>query len=242
MRVRSILAAGLMLVVFAGCAVGATEDDGFSPIGDATPGDAPPKDSGAKSDTGTTPGDSGTSPTDTGAVADSHVGPTDSGTGPVDTGTSPPDTGAPACTTATTTDCEGAAQDLGSISGDSGKPTVTATGSDGGFVRVRVTEDDSSLLSSVDLSARIDLMTPGGEDFDLYVYRGPLKADGGGVECATVHASSAKAGDDSVKESWNDNRPIGGSDDTRVLSIEVRPKSLTCDPALSWTLLVSGHV
>jgi hypothetical protein len=241
MRVRSTLAAGVILFVLGGCAVGDDEEGGATPIDDATPSDAAVHDSVAK-DTGTAPADTGTAPLDSGSATDSHVGPADSGGGPVDTGAPPVDTGVLACVTATAADCSGAAQDLGSISGDTGKPTVTASGSDGGFVRVRITEDDSSLLSSVDLSARIDLMTPGGEDFDLYVYRGPLKADGGGVECTTVHASSTKAGDDSVKESWSDNRPIGGSDDARVLSIEVRPKSLSCDPALRWTLLVSGHV
>jgi hypothetical protein len=127
------------------------------------------------------------------------------------------------------------------VSGDTGSGSSTASGSNGEFLRIYVTEDDSSIFTTVDLSARITLTSPPGENFDLYVYEGPLAGDGGGVECTTVAGSSTTSGVDVVNLKWPDEHPIGGHDDSRNLSIEVRPVSTTCDPSAKWTLKVEGH-
>jgi hypothetical protein len=127
-----------------------------------------------------------------------------------------------------------------SISGDKGG-TATSSGTDSKFLRIRVSEDDSSLLSSKDLKARITLTSTGG-NFDLYVYRGNTVGDGGGVECTTVTSSSTEAAGspDVVALTWNDNRPVGGHDDTRLLTIEVRAADSSCAGA-SWSLTVEGN-
>ena len=131
---------------------------------------------------------------------------------------------------------------MGSVSGDTGAGVKTATGSNGQWLKIDVTENDSSLFSSVDLKVRITLDSPAGENFDLYVYMGKTKADGGGIECTTVAGSSTLAtGQDVVSLGWPDKRPIGGSDDSRTLSIEVRPAGEPCDASATWTLTVLGH-
>lgn len=230
-----------------GCAVGGEDiEDGLTSKKDgggdgshdtAGGSDTGGPDGGTGKDTGATP-DTGS--TDTGATPDTgsgDTGSTDTGSG--DTGTV--DTGTP-CTTLGATECKSSAEVLAAISGDTGSGTAVKSGSDGAFFRVTITEDDSSLLSSKDLKVRISLASPPGANFDLYVYKGKAKGDGGAVECATVAKSSTlTGGTDVVSLTWNDNRPIGGFDDSTPLSIEVRPTGTKCDPADTWTLTVEGN-
>jgi hypothetical protein len=221
-----------------GCAVGAEDDlDGLK-TGRKDGGtlDSDEEDTSAEEDSGSSKPDTGSSSSDTGSST------TDTGSPSSDTGSSTTDTGpiGTPCTTLTSADCASSITDLGSVSGDKGSGTKTASGSDSKFLRVRVTEDDSSLLSSVDLRVRVTL-SPSKGNFDLYLYEGTASGDGGGVECTTVKASSTNAtGDDAVSLKWGDNRPIGGFDDSRVISIEVRATDTVCADA-SWSLLVEGN-
>jgi hypothetical protein len=128
---------------------------------------------------------------------------------------------------------------MSGVSGDTGG-SAFASGTDSKFLRIRVSEDDSSLFSGKDLRARITL-TSTGKNFDLYVYMGKTVGDGGGFECTTVKSSSTESlgTPDVVALTWADNRPVGGHDDTRFLSIEVRAVDSSCDGA-SWSLTVEG--
>jgi len=216
-----------------GCATGDTTGDP----------DLPYKDGGADTkgkDTGGTSPD--TRPEEDTSTPDPDTGSPDTGTEPTDTAVPPDTVGGPACTTLTAADCLSSATSLGSISGDTGSPSKTLSGSDSQWARITITEDDSSLLSSKDLKVTVTLDSPSPENFDLFVYEGKAKGDGGGIECSSVSGSSTSVTTfDSVSLSWKDNRPIGGFDDTKTLSIEVRAISLTCDPSLSWSLKVEGN-
>ena len=199
------------------------------------------EDTGTTEEDSSTAMDTGSSSTDTGsATEDTGSSSTDTGSSTTDTGTPTGDTGGTACKTLSYTDCT-AATSLGSVSGDTGSGVKTATGNNSQFLQVTVTEDDSSLLSSKDPKVRITLTSTGG-NFDLYTYLGPSKGDGGGIECSTIKASSTNpaSSDDLVALTWNDNRPIGGHDDTRVVSIEVRATMPSCEGA-SWSLKVEGN-
>lgn len=230
-----------ILLCIAGCAVAAEDVDGVAP-GRKVRGDAAQQDD----DTGATDEDTGSPPdsavgTDSESLADTVSSGGDTGSSGSDTGSSGSDSGSggTTCSMLTSTDCT-SATNLGSMSGDGGSGVKTATGTDSKFLRVTLSEDDSSLFSSKDLRARITLTSTGG-NFDLFVYMGATKGDGGGLECSTVKSSSTSAtGSDAVSLSWNDNRPVGGHDDTRVLTVEVRATMAKCDGA-SWDLRVEGN-
>lgn len=237
LRVAALLAS----VSLAGCAVATDDYDGIAP-GRRVDGGPSDTRSSEDEDTGrptTTETDTGTASEDTGSAPTSDAAP-DTGSAPVDTGTPASDSSSgSSCTTLTAADCA-AATSIGSVSGDTGSGTKTTSGTDSKFVRVTVTEDDSAVFSSKDPKARITLKSTGG-NFDLYVYLGPSKGDGGGFECSTLKASATEpAADDVVSIAWNDNRPIGGHDDTRVVTIEVRATMPSCAGA-SWTLTVAGN-
>jgi hypothetical protein len=221
-----------------GCAVASDELD--------------PTDGGKKKDTGYVLDDTGDEDTgggdeDSSSNADSAS--TDTGSSSTDSGDdgsssdtgSATDTSGTPCTSLSSSDCSSGATDLGSVSGDKNADVKTATGTDNQFLRVKVTEDDSSILSSKDLHVRVTLSSTDPANFDLYVYLGSTKADGGSIECTSVKDSSTVSGsDDVIEETWTDNHPIGGSDDTRYVTIEVRSATPTCSGA-SWSLTVEGN-
>ncbi|MEO7097429.1 MAG: hypothetical protein ABI175_29480 [Polyangiales bacterium] len=230
------------------CAVADTRlDDGVIVPGDGGGGDArvdgAGKDSGGVGTDTSTPGkDSSTPGVDTGGGGtDTGGGGTDTGGGGTDTSTGTDTGGGSKCTVADVSMCASSTT-MGSVSGDTGSGTKTATGSDGQWLQINVTEDDSGIFSSKDLKVKITLDSPAGENFDLYVYQGKDKGDGGGLECTTVAGSSTlSSGSDAVSLNWNDNHPVGGHDDTRTITIEVRPAGDPCDPSATWTLTVAGN-
>jgi hypothetical protein len=241
MRLRLPLVAAMFAILplgsSLGCAVASDELD--------------PSDGGKKKDTGYVLEDSGDDDTaddqDSASSADSSS--TDTGTSSTDGGddtatddtSSAGDTSGTPCTVLSSSDCSGGATNLGSVSGDKNADVKTATGTDNQFLRVKVTEDDSSILSSKDLHVRVTLSSTDPANFDLYVYLGSTIADGGSVECSSVKDSSTVSGsDDVIEETWKDNHPIGGSDDGRYVTIEVRSATPTCTGA-SWSLTVEGN-
>jgi hypothetical protein len=233
--------AAAMVAVFAlgsslGCAVASEELD---PVG---PGKK--KDTGTSTDeTGDDTGEEDSAVDDSAAVDSDSIdsgGTTDSGSTTDTGGTTEDATGTP-CTSLSSSDCSSGATNLGSVSGDTGSGVKTATGTDNQFLRVKVTEDDSSILSSKDLHVRVTLSSTDPANFDLYLYLGSTVADGGSVECTSVKDSSTVSGsDDVIEETWKDNHPIGGSDDGRWVTIEVRSATPTCTGA-SWSLTVAGN-
>jgi hypothetical protein len=219
-----LLIAALLSGSLASCAVADGDVDDVAPKGRVD-----------GSGTGDDDEDTGATPTiDSGSNAPDTL-PASTDTGSADDTSS----GTP-CTTLSSTDCISSAEVLTAISGDTGG-TGTTSGSDSKFIRIRVTENDSSVFSGKDLRARITL-TSTGANFDLYVYMGATIGDGGGAECTTVKSSSTEptGTPDVVALTWNDNRPIGGHDDARDLTIEVRAADASCAGA-SWSLTVEGN-
>jgi hypothetical protein len=128
-----------------------------------------------------------------------------------------------------TTSCAFAAS-LGSMSGDTGKAVVTKTGYLSTWLKIEVTEDDSSWLSAHDLSAQFALGSPVGSNYDVYVYDG----------CSTLlNQSTNLTGTDSVNASWVDQRPA--HDDAKTLYVYVKYQGGDCKASSPWSLQVRGN-
>lgn len=143
---------------------------------------------------------------------------------------------APASLCTSTASCA-AAMDIGSVSGDSGNPMVTASGYQSGWFRVRVTEDDSSPIGTP-MNVTVQLMSPPGTNYDLYLY---VNTGSDVVECNSISGSGMSTQQlDSVSLSWGEGTVANGSDDTRSVSIEVRPVSGPCTMSQPYQLTVLG--
>lgn len=204
-----------------------SETDG-SPLSDSEPTDSTSTDSGRND---SAPGDTGSGDTSGDTSGDVVIDDSSSDT-PIGDGSGPP------CTPTTKAMCSSSAAPISPVSGDTGKDVSTASGSDGEWLRVDVTENDSSIFGHA-VSVRFTLTSPPGENFDLFVYEGPTAASGGGFECSTVSGSSTTSGVDTVRVTWSDTL---ASDDSKTVSVEVRPASPVCDPSQKWTLKVEGDV
>jgi hypothetical protein len=122
-------------------------------------------------------------------------------------------------------------QFLGSVSGDTGAGILTTSGVGEKWLRVHVTEDDSTFFTSVYLAATITLNSiPAGQDYDLYVY---CLSCGG-----TLAGSSTNGGnqDEVVNVRRND---VIGTDDSFDVLIEVR--YFAGSSAGAWNLSVAGN-
>lgn len=148
------------------------------------------------------------------------------------------DAGPPTNTCPTTNTCA-AATNLGQVNGDSGQDVQTAQGTGSQWFTVRVNEDDHDIFG-VAQEIRVELQSPVGTNFDLYVYRA---AGSSGQECSAVTASSVSTGGfDTVSNSWGESSLSNGNDDSRTVTIEVRHVSGTCTTTAPWTLTVRGDV
>jgi hypothetical protein len=130
-------------------------------------------------------------------------------------------------------------REIGTVSGDTGSGTQSTQGTTSEWLRVRVSEDDSSPFAS-SMKLNVTLTSPAGTNFDLYVY-----ADYGNdaVECNTIKGQSTGVGNaDSVDIEWGETGTFAnGSDDDRTVTIEVRHVSGTCKANESWSLQVKGN-
>lgn len=133
--------------------------------------------------------------------------------------------------------CAGS-MDLGSVSGDSGNPSVTGAGYQSAWYKVRVTEDDSSPFAN-DLAILVQLTSPPGTNYDVYVY---VNSGSDVVECTSVAGSGTSTGTtDQARVSWGESGTFSnGNDDGRTVSIEVRPVSGPCSSASQYQLVVFG--
>jgi hypothetical protein len=130
-----------------------------------------------------------------------------------------------------------AAMDIGSVSGDTGNAMVTANGYQAAWFRVRVTEDDSS-VSGTPLRVTARLMSPAGTNYDLYLY---VNTGSDVVECSSISGSGMSTQQlDSVSLSWGEGTVANGADDSRSVSIEVRPVSGPCSMSQPYQLTVLG--
>ncbi|MGE5182490.1 MAG: hypothetical protein ACM31C_10530 [Acidobacteriota bacterium] len=139
------------------------------------------------------------------------------------------------CTSSAT--CQGA-KALGSISGDTGSGMVSANGFQSAWLRVRVTEDDSSVIGN-DLSVTATLTLPAGEQFDVLLY---VNSGSDVVECTTSSGTATKTGNtEQLRITWGEGSVANGSDDSRDVSVEIRPTSTACSPSSMWQLVVQGN-
>ncbi|HEX3761816.1 MAG TPA: hypothetical protein VHW23_24120 [Kofleriaceae bacterium] len=136
--------------------------------------------------------------------------------------------GTDACLTAIT---------LGTISGDTGNQTLTAKGSRAAWFRVRVTENDTD-LDGVAMHVLARLTPPAGADFDVRVYVNP---DTDILECTNTSGVATTSGNvKQVRASWGEDVVTDGEDDSRDVSIEVRPLSGSCSSTATWQLVIEG--
>ena len=83
------------------------------------------------------------------------------------------------------------------------------------------------------------LTSPSAVDFDVFVY---VNAGSDAVECSTTTGTVTSNGlVDTVKAEWGEGVIPNGSDDSRNVSIEVRPKSGQCMASYTWALEVEGN-
>jgi hypothetical protein len=139
------------------------------------------------------------------------------------------------CTSSAT--CAGA-MGLGTVSGDDVASSVTASGYQSAWYKVRVTEDDSSPFAN-DLSILAQLTSPPGTNYDVYVY---VNTGSDVVECTTPSASGTSTGTtDQARFTWGESGTFSnGNDDGRTVSIEVRPISGPCSQSAPYQLVVFG--
>jgi hypothetical protein len=198
---------------------------------------------GLDDDAGTGAGDDSGDPPEGDAGGDTATSTFDANPGPgfdaapVDAAPDPGDGSSAACTAPDT--CL-TADNLPSVSGDTSSASQSATGFTSKWLMVTFTEDDSSPIGQP-MNAHVTLTSPPGANFDLFLY---VNTGGSATDraCSTVSASSTNAtGVDNASFSWGEGTVANGSDDTRIVSIEVRFISGACAPGSKWTLSVSGN-
>lgn len=141
-------------------------------------------------------------------------------------------------TCAGTATCE-TAMVLGNVSGDSQNQKLTASGYQGAWYRVRVSEDSSS-IGGLSLRVAAKLTSPSAPMFDVLVY---VNTGSDVLECSTTTGSVSTTGNTKqVRAEWGEGTISNGSDDGRNVSIEIRPLMTTgCSPTATWQLEVEGN-
>jgi hypothetical protein len=132
--------------------------------------------------------------------------------------------------------CAGAF-DLGTISGDNGG-TLSHSASGSFFVKVRVTEDNHSVLGeSLEVVAALE--APAGADVDAYAYLDP---DADVSACGKTPFAKADVGgigqNEQMTLAWGDGLTGSNNDDSRTVVIEIAHKAGTCGP---WKLTLQGN-
>jgi len=141
-----------------------------------------------------------------------------------------------ACSTAVT--CQ-SAMSLGTVSGDSGAATLSADGYQAAWFRVRVTEDYSDVPGlALRVAAKLTMPAAGGFDTFVYVNQGSDT-----VECSsTLGTVTAMGNMKEVKAEWGEGFVPNAADDSRDVTIEVRPMTGTsCSPSQTWHLDLEGN-
>jgi hypothetical protein len=135
--------------------------------------------------------------------------------------------------------CVGAI-DLGTVSGDQGTTSKQHSGTGSTFLKVRVTEDNNSVLGqSLKLTAA--LTVPSTADYDLYAY---LNTTSDVSPCGMAAAKQSQSGtgqSEQVKLDWGEGSIANGSDDGRTVVLEVRYKSGACQASDTWSLTATGN-
>jgi hypothetical protein len=132
------------------------------------------------------------------------------------------------------------AMSLGTVDGDQNSDSKTTTGYESAWFNVRVNEGDSSVFAA-GMKLTVNLTSPPGENFDLYLY---VNTSTDVTECTSVSASSTNTGTtDQARLTWGESGTFSnGVDDSRTVSIEVRPVSGNCSASDQYTLVVYGNL
>src|SRR5262245_46760688 len=132
--------------------------------------------------------------------------------------------------------CQGA-MSLGSVSGDTGAMMQMASGYQSAWFQVRVTEDDHG-IAGAKLELTVRLTSPASADYDVFAY---VNTSSDIIECTTPSGTTSTNGaTDEVKLRWGEGTIPNGSNDSRTVSVEVRPLSSTCSAGAPWQLVVVG--
>lgn len=146
----------------------------------------------------------------------------------------PPSDVAQANTCASAMTCQGAMM-LGTVSGDTGAATLSADGYQSAWYRVRVTEDYSE---EVGLALRISAKLTG-TGFEAFVY---VNAASDTIECSTTLGTVMQNGNmRETRAEWGEGFIPNGADDSRNVTIEVRPTGTSCSMSAGWQLQVEGN-
>ena len=131
-----------------------------------------------------------------------------------------------------------AAMMLGTVSGDSANQKLTASGYRAAWFKVRVTEDNNG-APGLTLRVAAKVTSPTGMTFDPVVY---VNTGSDVVECTNPMGSPVVSGNTKqTKLEWGEGIIPNGSDDSRTVSIEVRPMGTGCSPSAMWQLEVEGN-
>jgi len=131
-----------------------------------------------------------------------------------------------------------AARDIGTVSGDTITPSLQTTGTCSEWVKLRATENDSSVLA-VPMKLRISVTSDA--NADLYVYLDPKNDT---LSCDLPYAASngVGAGESEITSvSWGESVVGNRSDDSRTVNILVLFPDATCDASTAWSLVVDGN-
>ena len=130
------------------------------------------------------------------------------------------------------------AQMLGAVSGDTGAATLSADGYQAAWYRVRVTEDYSEEIGlALRLSAKLTL--PAGGGFETFVY---VNTASDTVECNSTTGTVTTSGNmKEVRAEWGEGIIPNGADDSRNVTIEIRPTGTSCAASQSWHLQLDGN-
>jgi len=132
--------------------------------------------------------------------------------------------------------CDGA-EPLPAIAGDEDGAPVTRNGHTSKWFKIHVEEQDSGIFDA-DISYTVSLTSPPGAVYALHVYQA---AQDSPPNCnATVKNGTGNP--PSVHDSWDDDQPIGGENDSTWVIIEVAHVSgEACSSSDNWTLTVTGN-
>ncbi len=149
----------------------------------------------------------------------------------------PPMIDAPVSSCTSSATCQ-TAQDLGSVSGDTGSQMKSASGYQAAWYKVRVTEDDSGIVG-VKLSVTAQLTSPVGSNYDVYMY---VNSGTDVIECSSPSGTAQMSGNtDTLRIIWGEGSIPNGSDDSRTVSIEIRPVSGPCMQNAPSQLQITGN-
>ena len=127
---------------------------------------------------------------------------------------------------------------LAGIGGDEdGGGESSASGYQAAWYSIRLSETDSGPLADP-MSIQTTLTSPASAMFDLFVYVDTSNDD---VDCSTPTGSVTTNGTTETSNiEWGETGTLAnGADDSRTVSIEVRPKSGdSCSASATWSLSI----